>query len=189
MAEALDTLLKGHGATRYKPTTLKEAKRLIERLIKPALGSIKIGDLTRGKVRSWHQDHAAAPYVANRALAFLRSALNVAVEEWELIRENPAAAVKPFQEVARERFFSEDELARLGAAISELEGQAAPGCGPALRLLALTGNLRALVAASPLGARVSRSRRDTAVRRLASEPALRRAGRHQTPGAGGVFNL
>ena len=55
--------------------------------------------------------------------------------------DNPCIGVKRFPEHARERFFTDDELAKIGGALStvEAEGSEAPGFILLVRLLATTG--------------------------------------------------
>jgi integrase len=109
--------------------------------MKPALGKIKISDLTRAHIKRWHSGLSRKPYDGNRALAYLRKALSLAANDWELRPDNPALGIKMFPEAPRERFFSDAELSQIGATMRELqaEGGYAPGCFTAVRLLALTG--------------------------------------------------
>jgi len=139
LGDVLDEYLAKHVARKYKPSTAAEARRQVEKVIKPALGRVKIGDLTRSKIKQWHQDLGDKPYEGNRALAYLRSALSIAQREWEYLSENPAAGITKHDEKARERFFTDAELSRIGEALREIEAKAVPGCATAVRLLSLTG--------------------------------------------------
>ncbi|MGB9142938.1 MAG: integrase arm-type DNA-binding domain-containing protein, partial [Aestuariivirga sp.] len=121
LGDVLDEYLAKHVARKYKPTTAAEARRHVEKVIKPALGKIKIGDLTRSKIKKWHQDLGDKPYEGNRALTYLRSALSIAHREWEYLSENPAAGITKHDEKARERFFTDAELSRIGEALREIE--------------------------------------------------------------------
>jgi integrase len=67
--------------------------------------------------------------------------LSLAVKEWELREDNPALGVKMFREKRRERFATDDDLARIGQwlANSEKAVTVHPSFALAVRLLALTG--------------------------------------------------
>jgi len=71
----------------------------------------------------------------------LRKMFSLAVNEWELVDENPALGVKMFRETKRERFATDDDLARIGRWLSDAQkaGSVHPSFALAVRLLALTG--------------------------------------------------
>jgi integrase len=136
-----DRYLSEHVAAHKKASTAAEARRLVEKQIRPALGKLKISDLTRAEVKAWHSARSATPTTANRALAALSKLMNLAVHEWELCTDNPCKGIKRFPERKRERYFSDSELQRIGDVLAALEREEAvfPGCIIAVRLLALTG--------------------------------------------------
>lgn len=141
VAAVLDRYLSDHVEAHNKASTASEARRQVEKNIKPALGDKRISLLTRADVKRWHGSFAERPYEGNRALAYLRKALTLAWKDWELRNDNPALGVKMYPENQRERFFSDDELSWIGKAVSDLErnGEVLPGAIHAARLLALTG--------------------------------------------------
>jgi integrase len=141
VAEVAERYLAEYVAAHNKASTAAEARRIIETRIKPALGAIKISELDRADVKAWHQTMSATPYEANRALAYCSRMLALAVTEWQLREDNPCAGIKRFPEKKRERFFSDDELARIGEALAaaEREGTELPGFILLVRLLAVTG--------------------------------------------------
>lgn len=141
VGDVLDRYLRDHVAAHNKPTTQAEAKRHVETILKPAFGKLKISELTRAEIKTWHSKFSDRPYEGNRSLAYLRKALALAVNEWELRLDNPALGVKAFPEVRRERFFSDAELQQIGKALAELEaeGETHPGVVRVIHLLALTG--------------------------------------------------
>jgi integrase len=102
-----------------KQTTAYEYKRAIELFINPALGRYRITDLQRADVAKFHHDLHDRPYQANRALGVLCKMLNVA-EEWGLRLENsnPCRRIRKFREHKRERYLTNEELQRLGAALA-----------------------------------------------------------------------
>jgi integrase len=141
VAVVADRYLVEHVAAHNKPSTAAEARRIVESRIKPALGTIKITDLTRADIKAWHQGMAATPYEANRALAYCSRMISLAATDWELREDNPCLGIKRFPERKRERFFTDDELAKLGSALlaMETEGREALGFILLVRLLATTG--------------------------------------------------
>jgi integrase len=141
IAAVADRYLAEHVAAHNKPSTAAEACRIVETRIKPRLGAIKIADLTRADVKAWHQSMSATPYEANRALAYCSRMLNLAAADWGLREGNPCTGIKRFPERKRERFFADDELAKIGNALSaaERDDTEAPGFILLVRLLATTG--------------------------------------------------
>lgn len=141
LADVLTRYFDEYVAIHNRASTAAEIKRHIEVDIKPALGAHKIGTLGRADIVRWHGGFSDRPYVGNRALAYLRKALSLASKDWELRPDNPALGIKMFAEPKRERFFSDDELTRIGRALAALEqeGESLPGAIRAVRLLALTG--------------------------------------------------
>jgi integrase len=67
--------------------------------------------------------------------------LSLAATDWELREDNPSMGIKRFPERKRERFFSDDELAKIGEALSAAEqaGSEPLGFIILVRLLATTG--------------------------------------------------
>ncbi len=141
IAELADRYLGEHVEAHNKPSTATEARRIVEKRIKPGLGRIKITDLSRADLKAWHQRMSETPYEANRALAYCSKMLSLAVTEWELRSDNPAIGIKRFPERPRERFFNDEELKRLGNSLSVAEREKSELTGFILlvRLLATTG--------------------------------------------------
>jgi integrase len=136
-----DRYIAEHVQIYNKPSTEKEATRIVEKRIKPAFGNLKITDLTKSRVKTWYLSMKETPYEANRAMAYLSKMISLAINEWELISRNVCIGIKKYREEKRERFLSEDELGKIGRALRKIENEnAAPmGCINAIRLLALTG--------------------------------------------------
>jgi len=102
------------------PKTYERDKGLAKRLCeefgdRPAAG-ITVEDLEA--YRHKRRDAGARPATVNREIGMLRHAYNKAVE-WGLLRDNPAAKIKPFKEHSRLRFLTRDEQDRLLLACSE----------------------------------------------------------------------
>ena len=141
ISELCDKYLKEHVEPNNKPRTAKEVRRIVERRIRPKLGRVAISDLTRARVKEWHQKMRATPFEANRALAYFSKMMSLAVKEWELCSENPCQGISKFAEPARVRHLTEEELGRLGKALADAEyTQIEPAAViTAIKLLALTG--------------------------------------------------
>lgn len=140
LSDVLDRYLKEYVAVHNKASTAGEIKKHVEKDLKPEFGAFRIGSLGRSDIVRWHAGYSDRPYYGNRALAYLRKALSLAAKDWELRPDNPALGIRMFPEAERERFFSEAELGRIGAALTELEAEGeTPGAIRAIRLLALSG--------------------------------------------------
>jgi len=141
VGELADRYITEHVRLHNKPSTAVEFERLVAARIKPAFGSRRLSNLARSDVKAWHTALRGSPYAANRALAVLRKMFSLAVNEWELVDENPALGVKMFRETKRERFATDDDLARIGRWLSDAQmaGIVHPSFALAVRLLALTG--------------------------------------------------
>jgi integrase len=103
---------------------------------------MKIEVVTRQDIQRLHHDLRHTKYEANRTLALLSKMFNLA-ELWGLRADNtnPCRHVQRYRELHRERFFTDDELMRLGQALTSMENELAilRGVAHAVRLLALTG--------------------------------------------------
>lgn len=131
-----------HAEQHKKPSSVASDRRLIAANIEPRVGNLKVAAVSSSDVAKLHHGMRGTPYEANRTLAVLRKMLNLA-ETWGLrpTNSNPCRGVKPFKEQKRERFLSQDELGRLGQALSQAErnGSEPPAAILAIKLLPLTG--------------------------------------------------
>lgn len=134
--------LDEHVAGHCKPSTAHSYTLAIRRHVLPRLGPRRVAEVTRADVASLHQRMRATPFAANRTLGIM-SAMFSAAELWGLRPQgsNPCRYVKRFRETKRERFLSDAEYRRLGAALREAEstGAVAAPAVAAIRLLMLTG--------------------------------------------------
>ncbi len=131
-----------HVRERCKPSTQGEYRRAIDLFIVPAIGSFKVVDVERKDIAELHHKFRDKPYQANRTLGVLSKMFNLA-EIWGLRPDgsNPCRHVPKYREEKRERFLSQDELQRLGQALTDAErdGSESPFVVAAFRLLILTG--------------------------------------------------
>jgi integrase len=142
VAELCERFLSDYATVHKKASSVREDRRILERTVRPALGKMKVADVTRADIAKLHHRKRETPYEANRTLALLSKLFNLA-ELWGLRTDgtNPCRHVRRYREAKRERFFSADELKRIGAALAaaERDGSEKPGTVNAIRLLALTG--------------------------------------------------
>ena len=134
--------LDEHAQLKKKPASTFRDKRLLDRFILPALGPRKIKTITRADVAALHHKIGQeTPIQANRTLAVFSKMMTLAIR-WGLYpNENPCRHVERFKEHKRERYLSQDELARLGQVLTEAEEkkEISSTAAAALRLLTLTG--------------------------------------------------
>jgi len=134
--------LEEYVPVRCKPNTANSYRSSITRHVLPRLGGRQVADVTRSDVAALHHEMRAIPYAANHTLGILSAMFTVA-EVWGLRPEgsNPCRHVKRFREDRRERFLSDEEYRRLGAALRRAEetGTEAASAVAAIRLLMLTG--------------------------------------------------
>ncbi|MDR6955215.1 integrase [Ancylobacter sp. 3268] len=131
-AETIDEIaaayMARHIETKRKASTAGYYRILLNTHISPALGSKRAVLVTRADVERWHSKLATRPdgkggkTTANRALTLLSAMFNWAGTAG-LIPDgtNPCSKIEKFAEQAKERFLTQEELARLGAALQEAE--------------------------------------------------------------------
>ncbi len=137
-----DRYLSEHVERRNKPSTAKQARRIVTKRIKPKIGNLKAESVRRSDIANLHSALAATPREANFTLSILSKMFNLA-EVWGVRSDgsNPCRLIERFPENTRDRFLSEDELSRLGPvlAAAEREQRELPGVINSVRLLVLTG--------------------------------------------------
>jgi integrase len=131
-----------HIAVRVKESTAKEYRRNLSRFILPALGRLRVTEVTRADVAKFHHDLRHIPYQANRNIEIISKMFNLA-EMWGLRSDgsNPRKHIRKYAEAKRERFLSASELKRLGEVLNEIEAERVEQVTAvqAIRLLLLTG--------------------------------------------------
>lgn len=131
-----------HAKPHKKASSYREDKRLIEKHIKPKIGSLKIEAVTKSDIIKIHHEMENTPYIANRLISLLSKIFNLS-EAWGLRPDgsNPAHHIKRYKEKKRERFLDKDELATLGKTLNAIEKTRAeyPDAITAIRLLIFTG--------------------------------------------------
>lgn len=142
VAELAERFDREHIALRLKESTAKSYRRYLERHILPALGRLRVTEVTRADIAQFHHDLRHIRYDANRCLEVISKMFNLA-EVWGLRPDgtNPRRHIKKYPEERRERFLSVGELRRLGEVLREMEHENVelPSAIAAVRLLMLTG--------------------------------------------------
>jgi len=133
-----DRFLEEHVEAKSKDRTFTEYKRLVERIVKPELGRLKVDEVRSSDIERLHLKFRATPYQANRLVALLSKMFNWSGRRGE---RNPCVGIERFAEQKRRRYLSSAELARLGAALvrAEEEELTSPYVIAAIRLLVFTG--------------------------------------------------
>jgi integrase len=90
-----------------------EDRALIRSYILPAIGKMKVADVTKADIARMHRAITGKPYRANRALACASKMFAMAAVDWGWRADNPCRAVKKNAEDGRERYLEDDEIARL----------------------------------------------------------------------------
>lgn len=142
LADLAERFLVEHVEAKLKPSTAKGYRDFLERLTIPALGRLRVADVTHGDVARLHHALRATPYQANRVLAVLSKLFSWAEHHgYRADGSNPCRRIEKYRERKVERFLSEDELARLGKTLSNAEQAASenPYVVAAIRLLIFTG--------------------------------------------------
>ncbi|MCB1501370.1 MAG: tyrosine-type recombinase/integrase [Bauldia sp.] len=139
LAERFD---KEHVSLRLKESTAKGYRRMLEKVILPALGHHRVTEVTRADIAEIHHDLRHIPYDANRCIEIISKMFSLA-EMWGLRPDgtNPRKHIRKYAEEKRERFLSAAELRRVGEVLREMEqeGIEFPSAIAAVRLLILTG--------------------------------------------------
>jgi integrase len=116
-----------HVKAKRKSGTAEFYRDILDRIVKPGMGTTKADKLTRFQVGRLHASLANTPFQANRMLAVVGSMYGFAGAAG-IVPEgtNPARGIEKFKESSRERFLTGEELERLGSAIREAEINGVP---------------------------------------------------------------
>ncbi|MET0671704.1 MAG: integrase, partial [Xanthobacteraceae bacterium] len=105
-----------------KDKTIASYEHVLNRHIKPVLGTFPMHELARAEVYRLHASLAATPYMANYVVTVLSSLYSWAGRRGLVTDDyNPARRIEKFREQPRERFLNAEEFSRLGAALREAE--------------------------------------------------------------------
>lgn len=142
VGELCDRYLDEYAEGRKAPSSIANDKRLLDKRVRPALGSRKVDAVSRAEVERLHKSLRSTPFEANRTLALISKMFSLA-EQWGLRPQltNPARGIRRYREPGRERYLSAAEVKALWSKITEAESEEAisASAARALRLLVLTG--------------------------------------------------
>ena len=124
-----------------KPRTEQTYRALIDRLILPELGALRVPDLTAVHVGTLHYKLRPTRVTANRTVTLLSKILGWGHRNgFPLAGDNPCQGLEKYAERPRERFLRPNELTRLGDALVAAEADPAKLYQvAAVRLLIFTG--------------------------------------------------
>ncbi len=127
VAELADRFMADHVRAKRKARTAEFYRDILDRIVKPAVGTTTADKLTRLQVGRLHSSLGETPYQANRVLAVVGSMFAFAGRAG-IVPEgtNPARGIVQFKESHRERFLTGEELQRLGSEIREAETSGIP---------------------------------------------------------------
>lgn len=124
VAELCGQFIEEYSKPRNKPRTVVTYQGYIDRHIVPALGKMKVPDVTRTDVTALMRDKAHIRVTANRLLACLRKMFNMA-EVWGYRPDgsNPCRHVPKYREDGGTRYITDEELGRLYAYLDRADAQ------------------------------------------------------------------
>lgn len=139
VADLLDRYLREYARAEKKAKSCREDERNINVVLLPKLGALYAAEVRYEHISALHQELKATPYLANRVLALLSKAFNLA-ERWGIRPNgsNPCRHVARFTERRRKRCMRSDEAPIIAAALARHE-QTSPQSVAFIYLLILTG--------------------------------------------------
>ncbi len=138
VAELAERYLQEH-AVRKVPRAQKDDRSMLEKLVLPAIGKLKVHEVRREDIDNLHQEVSKTrPIRANRMAQLLSKMFNLGIR-WEYRTDNPVKGLHRNPEQRRTRYLSGDELQRLFSVLASHQNQKSAN---AIRLLLLTGARR-----------------------------------------------
>jgi len=126
-------------AVRKAARSYRDEQSMLEKLVLPALGSVKVHEVRHDDIDRVHREISARrPIRANRVAQMLSKMFNLAIR-WGYRPDNPVKGWHRNPEDRRTRYLSHEELQRLGTV---LEAHPNKACANVIRLLLLTGARR-----------------------------------------------
>ncbi len=127
LSDVIEAFLAEHAEAKRKASTASWYRGGLERTVKPALGGMNPGKVTRQDIARLHSSLRETPVQANRVLAMIGALYGFASKAGYVPEDyNPARGIEKFPERSRERFLTSDELARLGDALRLAETTGLP---------------------------------------------------------------
>jgi integrase len=135
--DLLTEYLDSDREAKKRPNTRRDDKRMVEKIIRPRLGRLRLKAVGRRDIEALHVSLKETPYQANRVLALLSTIFRYAIDDLEWITTSPVAGIQRFPEEKREACLTIDQLQKFREA---LDGYSDQNAANALRLLMLTGS-------------------------------------------------
>lgn len=142
VASVFEQFLAEHVRAKLKPGTVRCYEQQAAAHILPALGKLKITEVSARQVSGLHHSLRQTPYQANRVLSTLSKFFNWC--EMAGFRDrgtNPVFGVERFKESKRTIFMGKAEVEAIGATIARLEasGELSPIAAGVFKVLIFTG--------------------------------------------------
>lgn len=126
IADLCDEYLRREAEIHKRASSVREDRGLIDKVIKPELGRLKLAEANRDHIEGLHRQMKGTPVRANRTHSLIRRMFNTARDwpDWrKYVQVNPAVGLKHYHEEKRTRYLSpSEELPRLAAALAAYEG-------------------------------------------------------------------
>ena len=137
--ELCEQYLDRYAIIHKKKSSFIRDKNLINRVIVPDFGKMKVVDLGRMHLIKYHHSLKETPIMANRLLALISTMMNLA-EKWEYRDQNtnPCKFVDRYKENKRQVYLSMDQLERVGSAMRQLKDIESEYVLSAIQMLILT---------------------------------------------------
>ena len=127
VAELADHFMVEHVELKRKPGTAAFYRHVLNKIVKPNLGTAKADKVTERQIAKLHAKLTETPFQANRMVAVLGSMYAFGNRVGAIPEgTNPTRKIDKFKEQRRERFLRSEELERLGSAIREAETKGIP---------------------------------------------------------------
>jgi integrase len=140
VGKLLDDYLASDALAKKRPNTLRDYKRMMENVLRPRLGSVRLKAVTKSDIEALHAALKDTPYQANRVLALLSSLFSFAMEdERQWVDRNPVIGIERFPEQKRERYLNQEDATEIKRFTKALDSYPDQNAANALRLLLLTG--------------------------------------------------
>ena len=142
LAELANRYMREFVLARCKPATVAQYRLTLENHLLPALGDLPVASIGPGHVAELQLRLGDRPAAANLAVSTLARLIEHAADRGLVpAAGNPCRFARKYRVRRRERFLTESEFRRLGAALDSLETEAgiSAHAAAAIRLLMLTG--------------------------------------------------
>lgn len=116
MKDLAHDYLEFHAKSKKAKKSHKEDKRMIEKIILPALGNQQVKHLSRKTIEELHLQLQKTATQGNRVLSVLSKMFTLALE-WGWRSDHPVKGIRRYQEGKRDRWLQEEELSRFWEAV------------------------------------------------------------------------